>query len=166
MLLFILFSTLLVASLSINLPVIDISSLLNDPDGAAARRATVPLRGPNLFPVDDNGDVLLKEDVLEYMGLMRQTGSAIMRAITNSLGKNGASLGDYFMEDPTELFRIFSYPAPVEKGEDEEEDNVDDEVYGVGEHTDYGFLTILHQDSGGLQVKVREGGPVCSVDDL
>src|SRR5262249_31556690 len=41
------------------------------------------------------------------------------------------------------LFRIFNYPsAPPDKG------------LGVGEHTDYGLLTILWQDTaGGLQIK-------------
>jgi len=48
---------------------------------------------------------------------------------------------------PTELFRIFNYPPHdgFRYGEDS---------LGVGEHTDYGYLTILKQDSsGGLQVK-------------
>ncbi len=31
-------------------------------------------------------------------------------------------------------------------------------LYGVGEHTDYGYLTLLLQDnSGGLQVKLSDG---------
>ena len=40
------------------------------------------------------------------------------------------------------LFRIFNYPASEQ------------DTWGVGEHTDYGLLTILKQDdAGGLEVK-------------
>ena len=65
--------------------------------------------------------------------------------------------------DPLVLFRIFHYP-PGESG------------WGVGEHTDYGLLTILRQDdAGGLQVQV--GGDwidvpptpdvfVCNIGDM
>ena len=43
---------------------------------------------------------------------------------------------------------IFNYPVGKE--------NEGDAPWGVGEHTDYGLLTILKQDdSGGLQVKVK-----------
>jgi isopenicillin N synthase-like dioxygenase len=46
------------------------------------------------------------------------------------------------------LFRIFHYPpSPPQAG-----------GWGVGEHTDYGLLTLLAQDdSGGLQVAAPEG---------
>ena len=49
------------------------------------------------------------------------------------------------------MFRIFNYPpdtAPLDLKP----------RWGVGEHTDYGVLTILKQDdSGGLEVKGRSG---------
>lgn len=38
------------------------------------------------------------------------------------------------MRDPLVLFRIFNYPVPKESDVNE---------WGVGEHTDYGFLTVL-----------------------
>ena len=48
--------------------------------------------------------------------------------------------------DPTVLFRIFRYPPAVDDG------------WGVGEHTDYGLLTILATDAnGGLQVHAPGG---------
>ncbi len=51
------------------------------------------------------------------------------------------------MADPLTLFRIFHYPPVTPNPEA-------DERWGVGEHTDYGVLTILKQDDvGGLQVK-------------
>ena len=62
------------------------------------------------------------------------------------------------------LFRIFHYPP------------VTGDAWGVGEHTDYGVLTILRQDEvGGLQVKSPAGwvdAPpvpgsfVCNIGDM
>jgi isopenicillin N synthase-like dioxygenase len=57
---------------------------------------------------------------------------------------------DWFERDltrePTVLFRIFRYPPTEDAG------------WGVGEHTDYGLLTILAQDDrGGLQVRGADG---------
>jgi isopenicillin N synthase-like dioxygenase len=48
--------------------------------------------------------------------------------------------------EPTVLFRIFRYPPGHHDG------------WGVAEHTDYGLLTILHQDdTGGLEVRTPTG---------
>jgi isopenicillin N synthase-like dioxygenase len=73
------------------------------------------------------------------------------------------------MADPLTLFRIFHYPPVTPNPEA-------DEQWGVGEHTDYGVLTILKQDDvGGLQVKTRSGwidAPpvpnsfVCNIGDM
>jgi isopenicillin N synthase-like dioxygenase len=63
------------------------------------------------------------------------------------------------------LFRIFHYPASnADKG------------WGVGEHTDYGLLTLLAQDDiGGLEVKTPRGWTeappirgalVCNIGDM
>ncbi len=67
--------------------------------------------------------------------------------------------------DPLTLFRIFNYPPTT-----------NDELWGVGEHTDYGLLTILLQDDvGGLEVKTTTGwiaAPplagsfVCNIGDM
>ena len=65
------------------------------------------------------------------------------------------------------LFRIFHYP-PRRRADDDE--------WGVGEHTDYGLLTILGQDdNGGLQVRTTggwidvppdAGAFVCNIGDM
>src|SRR5262249_30728581 len=53
---------------------------------------------------------------------------------------------DHYTSNPTRLFRIFNYPAATKLESDD--------VHGVGEHTDYGLLTVLYQDeAGGLQVR-------------
>jgi isopenicillin N synthase-like dioxygenase len=68
-----------------------------------------------------------------------------MQAVSRSLGIDASYFGEAFA-DPTMLFRIFNYPPH-------------NPVFGelsqaVGEHTDYGYLTILKQDaSGGLQIR-------------
>ncbi len=67
------------------------------------------------------------------------------------------------------LFRLFNYPSqPVPEGLDVQ--------WGVGEHTDYGLLTILHQDEvGGLAVHTPggwidappiAGSFVCNIGDM
>lgn len=51
------------------------------------------------------------------------------------------------MSEPVMLFRIFHYPA-----------NWTQSPWGVGEHNDYGVLTILKQDDvGGLEVRDLDG---------
>jgi hypothetical protein len=67
---------------------------------------------------------------------------------------------------PTLLFRVFHYPPS----------SAADEGWGVGEHTDYGLLTLLAQDDiGGLEVKTPQGwipAPpipgtlVCNIGDM
>jgi isopenicillin N synthase-like dioxygenase len=73
-----------------------------------------------------------------------------MQAIAQSLDIDTTYFGDAFA-DPTMLFRIFNYPPhDTQFGESSQ---------AVGEHTDYGYVTILSQDTcGGLQVRGRGGG--------
>jgi isopenicillin N synthase-like dioxygenase len=125
-------------------------------------QAGVPMHGPNLFPKIPNE---LRETVLEYMSQVTLLGHCLMRGIALALGIDA----DYFEKngtaDPLVLFRIFHYPSVA-----------DPELWGVGEHTDYGLLTILLQDSvGGLEVKTSRGwiaAPpipgsfVCNIGDM
>jgi hypothetical protein len=90
-----------------------------------------------------------------------QLGFSLMRGISMSLGLNP----DYFKArlfspEPLPLFRIFNYPTIKGPSPDLHQapgsvpSGGTTEVWGVGEHTDYGVLTILKQDdSGGLQVR-------------
>jgi isopenicillin N synthase-like dioxygenase len=125
-------------------------------------RAGLPLHGRNLFPELPG----FRETVLEYMDAVTALGHALMKGIALSLGLAPGYFADRITGDPLILFRIFHYP-PVSPRSDE---------WGVGEHTDYGVLTILKQDDvGGLQVKsgarwieappVR-GSFVCNIGDM
>ena len=119
-------------------------------------RAGTPLHGPNLFPREPAG---LREAVLGYMAAITQLAHALMRGIALSLGLDEEYFAARYTADPLVLFRIFNYPPGPEHGEDGQP------IWGVGEHTDYGVLTILKQDdAGGLQVKSRAGGQVSWID--
>ncbi len=104
-------------------------------------RAGLPLHGANLYPPLPE----FRETLLTYIDKVATVGQLLLRGIAVGLGL----ASDYFLErytrDPTVLFRIFNYP-PSTAG-------VDDEELGVGEHTDYGLLTLLRQDEiGGLEI--------------
>jgi len=107
-------------------------------------RVGLPLHGPNLFPTGVPG---FGDTVLEYMAALTDLGHALMRGVALSLGLEPGYFRERYMADPLTLFRIFHYPPVTPNPEA-------DEQWGVGEHTDYGVLTILKQDDvGGLQVK-------------
>lgn len=124
--------------------------------------AGTPLHGPNLFPRDPIG---LRDTVLEYIDAMTKLAHRLMGGIALGLGLNENYFSEHGTHDPLTLFRIFNYPPPVSE-----------ELWGVGEHTDYGLLTILLQDDcGGLEVKSGsnwvsappvEGSFVCNIGDM
>jgi isopenicillin N synthase-like dioxygenase len=111
-------------------------------------KAGTPLHGRNLFPPDMPE---LRDAVLRYMDAMTRLGHALMEGIALSLGLESSYFADRYTADPLTLFRVFNYPGdPTAAG--------DEPRWGVGEHTDYGLLTILKQDdTGGLQVKSKDG---------
>ena len=129
-------------------------------------KAGVPLHGPNLFPPNMPQ---LQELVLNYIAAMTQLGHSLMVGIALSLGLEESYFVNRYTSDPLILFRIFNYPAPSLNPDTKSS-------WGVGEHTDYGLLTILRQDmSGGLQVKIKSqwiaASPipnsfVCNIGDM
>jgi isopenicillin N synthase-like dioxygenase len=115
-----------------------------DPEDARVRART-PLHGPNLFP---RHPVELREVVLTYLEEMTRLGQVLLSGMAAGLGLERSWFFDHLTADPLVLFRIFHYP-PAPR---------DDDRWGVGEHTDYGLLTILGQDRhGGLQVRTPDG---------
>ena len=116
-----------------------------EPDHPLVKAGT-PMHGPNLFPPDM---LQFREIVLDYMTAMTRLGHCLMAGIALSLGLEEPYFADRYTSDPLILFRIFNYP-PASALPDSETSQ------GVGEHTDYGLLTILRQDmSGGLEVKIN-----------
>ncbi len=129
-------------------------------------KAGTPMHGSNLFPANIPQ---FRETVLDYMTAMTQLGHTLMAGIALSLGLDESYFADRYTSDPLVLLRIFNYPP---------DPSPPNEVHhwGVGEHTDYGILTILKQDeSGGLQVKSKSrwiaappvpGWFVCNIGDM
>jgi isopenicillin N synthase-like dioxygenase len=125
-------------------------------------QAGTPLHGPNLFPENPPG---LRAAVLDYMAALTQLGHRLMAGIALSLGLEESYFAERYTREPLILFRIFNYPPPR-----------DPALWGVGEHTDYGLLTILLQDDvGGLEVRSRSkwvsappvsGSFVCNIGDM
>jgi isopenicillin N synthase-like dioxygenase len=130
--------------------------------GAELPEQDTPLHGPNLFPRHPQE---LRQTVLDYLDAMTNLGHTLMAAIAQSLDLPPDYFHDRYTRDPLILFRIFNYPLS---------EPTDD--WGVGEHTDYGLLTILNQDNiGGLQVRTTTGWVdatpidnafVCNIGDM
>jgi hypothetical protein len=107
-----------------------------------------PLHGPNLFPTEEHAPGL-RTAVLEYMREASRVSALLLCALAAAIGLSADHFAADF-KDATTLFRIFHYPPH-------------DARWGptsmaVGEHSDYGYLTVLWQDeSGGLQAKTNAG---------
>jgi isopenicillin N synthase-like dioxygenase len=125
--------------------------------------SAVPLHGPNLFPAQVPE---LRAVVLSYMDKLTAVGQNVLRAIALSLDLDADYFASGYTASPTVLFRVFHYPPSPPSAE----------RWGVGEHTDYGLLTLLAQDdNGGLAVHTPSGwidAPplpdtfVCNIGDM
>jgi isopenicillin N synthase-like dioxygenase len=125
-------------------------------------RAGLPMHGPNLWPAELPE---LKTAALAYMDAATGAAAALMEGVSLSLGLPAGWFARTYTAEPTILFRIFHYPAGGGA-----------QSWGVGEHTDYGLLTLLAQDRfGGLQVKTPGGwidappiedALVCNIGDM
>ncbi|MEY2565981.1 MAG: hypothetical protein QOE35_510 [Actinomycetota bacterium] len=104
------------------------------------------LHGANLFPRRPSG---LRDVVLAYIDDLTRVGQAVLTGVALGLGRPASWFVERVTADPLVLFRVFRYPPAAALGDD---------GWGVGEHTDYGLLTLLGQDAnGGLQVRGTAG---------
>ena len=118
---------------------------IDHPDDHPLVAAGTPLHGHNLLP-----DGELRRAVDDWLAAVRPVADAVMRGIAIGLGLPGDWFEHHITDDPTVLFRIFRYPTLA--------DNAVTDEWGVGEHTDYGLLTLLAQDeAGGLEVRTPDG---------
>lgn len=124
-------------------------------------RAGVPMHGRNLFPAQVPE---LRPAVLTAIEALTRVGHALIAGVARALELPADYFARHYTGSPTVLFRVFHYPASAGEG------------WGVGEHTDYGLLTLLAQDeAGGLQVKTPRGwveappvagSLVCNIGDM
>jgi len=131
-----------------------------------AKRSQIPLITHNLWP-----DSLpeLKHDLLAYYNATCLLGRQVLKAIAVGLGEDA----DFFERrytSPLGRSQLVYYPRSSQQDEAEER-------FGAAPHTDFGVITLLHQDNnGGLQVLNKqqewvEATPientfVCNIGDL
>lgn len=103
----------------------------------------VPLCANNQWPSQVVG---FRKAVLDYSAMIRTIGNALLRAIARSL-----ELDDRFFEQHYQdsLLRGQLIRYPQTQGNDEN--------FGVAPHTDFGCLTLLFQQTSGLEVLNRDG---------
>lgn len=100
----------------------------------------MPTYGKNQFPDEDVPE--MRKVVLEYIEMVTELGLTISDAISVGLGLEKGEVRRRVLEpEPIQLFRAFKYSG---------REGV--ESCGIGEHSDFGFLTILSQNAAGLQV--------------
>jgi isopenicillin N synthase-like dioxygenase len=129
-------------------------------------RSGTPMHGPNLFPPNIP---MFREIILDYLDAMTRLGHAVIEGVALSLRRDRSYFAERYTREPLILFRIFHYPVATLPQHESTR-------WGVGEHTDYGLLTILKQDeTGGLEVKSRSGwisadpvpgAFVCNIGDM
>ena len=119
------------------------------------------MHGANLWPERPAG---LRGAVETYVAEVGRAAAALMEGVSQALGLPADHFARAYLARPTVLFRVFRYPPAAPGG------------WGVGEHTDYGLLTLMAQDRwGGLQVRTDtgwveappvEGTLVCNIGDM
>ena len=127
----------------------------------------LPMHGPNQWPPALPG---LRAAATAYMDATTRAAAMLMEGVSLSLDLPADWFSRAYTANPTVLFRIFHYPATGPGDVDWSQS------WGVGEHTDYGLLTLLAQDRfGGLQVRTPdgwidappiEGALVCNIGDM
>eukprot|EP01133_Synstelium_polycarpum_P005273 gene5273-6111_t len=131
---------------------------ISDMDAKSVDRSTAArcAHETNPFPEDSVVDGM-KDTVLDYVNVMTELGHTMMEAISLSLGLEPLYFADrYTSPNPFTTLGILNYPSRPAPQEGEEDVT---KLWGTGEHTDYGVLTLLAQDDiGGLQVRVPGHG--------
>jgi len=106
-----------------------------------------PFFGPNLMP--ETGPEGFQKTAERYHDAMMQLGRKLVSGIALSLGLPG-NYFEHLQQKPITIQRLLHYPP--------QQGDITEKEFGIGAHTDYGFLTILSQDEvGGLQVQNAEG---------
>jgi isopenicillin N synthase-like dioxygenase len=115
----------------------------DDPDVRAGK----PLHGVNQWP-ELTG---FRAAVESYFNALLALGDRLLGPLALQLGMAPSALRARYRK-PIAFMRLFHYPPNSDVAQNE---------FGAAEHKDYGFLTVLAQDSiGGLEVRSPDGGLV------
>ena len=107
--------------------------------------AAKPLRGPNRHPCLPGWQPLMEQHYQDMQALAL----TLLRAMTRALGVP-IDFFDQCFEQPVSVLRLIHYPP--------RHTTTPSTQQGAGAHTDYGCITLLHQDdAGGLQVRNVQG---------
>ncbi|MEO5632598.1 2OG-Fe(II) oxygenase family protein [Gaiella sp.] len=119
--------------------------VMHEVDPGDLGRREDPLAGPNQWPAIPG----FREAITAYEVALQGLARRLVGVFESALGAEEGTLSRSF-EFPTTFLRLLHYPPQDPTGPDDE--------FGSNPHTDYGFLTILAQDSsGGLQVRAPDG---------
>lgn len=126
----------------------DVKELIDIGREGSLADADTPFQGPNNWP-DSLPEAEFKEPVLQHQNAMWELAREMTVAFALSLDLPENYFASFF-DDPIVIHRINYYPAYVPTGV---------QHLNCGEHTDYGFLTLLQQvgQSASLQVHVGDG---------
>ncbi|MET4060336.1 isopenicillin N synthase-like dioxygenase [Arthrobacter sp. UYP6] len=114
------------------------------------------VQGPNQFPDDALPE--LREKSMEWGRLMSDVGTELLSAIAVSLELPEHHFAEPFEGTPAWMAKLIHYVGGVVK---------EAGTQGVGSHADYGFVTLLLQDSvGGLEVRPHESDTWIPVEPI
>ena len=112
------------------------------------------LLGPNQWP--DQHVPALRPCIQQYMKEMEALSRRLMKYLALSLDLPAGYFDDTFGTSPNIQLKVCHYPATEKREFSAEEKN--EAMFGVGPHTDSGYLSLLLQDDvGGLQVQNQSG---------
>lgn len=110
-----------------------------------ARLAGTPLQGPNQWPEELPE---FRAVVPDYMAALTELGRTVAGGVAEYLGLPRDFFAPHLAE-PTQGLRLLHYPPQADEPD----------LHGAAPHTDYGFITMLAQDTvGGLEVRNGAGG--------
>lgn len=132
-----------------------------------------PLYGKNLFP--DEVLPKFRQTSLDYITEVEKLGHRLMELTSLGLGLDDQFIRKNYTYDSLSIVRMFSYPyssssslVPTVESNGK---------WGIGEHSDYGLLTMLTTDSPGLEfynakqkiwvnAPVIPGAIICNCGDI
>jgi len=114
--------------------------------GPEAPGDTRPFFGTNQWPATLPG---LSATLMAYHDAVAKLSHALLRGVALSLDLPEAFFAEK-MRDPISVLRLIHYPP--------QSGAIQEDMIGIGAHSDYGNMTVLAQDDvGGLQVLNRDG---------